>query len=118
MSLELEIKTLEETLLHTNINTEREKVLSLLSNELVEIGVNGHLTSKAQIIAWLEQKDPNARWVIENFTLNLSSENACQCHYIAKRKGSTSNGSIRSSLWKNTGNGWQLTFAQGTLISK
>jgi len=93
----------------------------LLAAELNEIGVDGVIYSRSDICQWLATKDPQARWDIQNFQVQVLADNLALASYWAKQLApqvSGSAGSLHSSLWKkNKQQQWQMRFHQATKVT-
>ena len=107
---------LEKKLLQTNTHQFSLEITDLLSEEFVEFGSSGSIYNKKQVIEYLKQ-DTGYTTNIENFDINILTENVILATYKAEKynchKGDRIK-SLRSSLWKFSNNRWQLIFHQGT----
>lgn len=113
-------QSLELKLLHTNWQQQAEELEKLLSEQFMEIGPSGRVTSRAAVINWLLHKDADERWSIDELNLHRLSPDITLVYYRARRvrPSSASRGSMRTSIWQNAGAAgqWQLLFHQATKI--
>ncbi len=111
------IKELEERLLHTDVRKNPTVLNELLSEEFEEIGSDGKISTREEVIEWLVNKEKNTTWSLNDFKIKELSSQLILATYIAiKNNQSNSSRSIRSSIWKNTSGNWKMTFHQGTKI--
>lgn len=118
-TLENQIKSLEEKLLHSDVRSNPEILDELLAEKFEEIGVTGSVTSRQEVIDWLKNKEKHIRWSLDNFRLKQIAPGIILCHYEAKKQEVIENKSkvsMRSSIWKLYGNQWKMVFHQGTRI--
>lgn len=102
----------------TGLNCGTEEAVSLIAEDFVEFGVSGKVWSKAEIIAAMSQWTPIER-AFENFSVRELSASVCLVTYkivaVTKDKDA-SPFSLRSSIWRYSGGGWQIVFHQGTNV--
>ncbi len=111
------IKELEERLLHTDIRKNSTILTELLSDDFEEIGSDGKISTREEVIEWLVNKEKNIKWSLNNFRIKELSPELILATYIAiKKNQSNSSGSIRSSIWKKFAGNWKMIFHQGTKI--
>ena len=117
--LKEQIKTLEERLLHSDVSKNPKVLDELLSDDFEELGGNGKVSSRADVIEWLVKKDKDMRWSLCDFRIRELTPDLLVAIYRAVSSGqanSSSNGSMRSSLWQNFDGQWKMVFHQGTKI--
>jgi hypothetical protein len=121
LSLESEIKQLEEQLLHSDLRSNPALFNELLSDDFEEIGTAGILNTRKDVVDWLLNKESNINWSLTNFSLRQLSDDLVLAKYYAKANNSNKV-THRSSLWKRVNSKttvkWQMVFHQGTLISE
>lgn len=128
MSLELEIKQLEEKLLHSDVRSNPELLDELLSDDFEEIGATGTINSRADVVDWLVNKESDTRWLLTDFSIRQLSDDLVLAKYIAQKLNTKNKASRRSSLWKRislknratnkTSARWIMIFHQGSNISE
>jgi len=113
-----QIKRLEEKLLHSDVAANRSILDELLADDFEEIGSNGKISSRQQVIDWLVSKDKNMRWTLLDFSVRQLAPDLVLAIYRAKKTDANhpSNGSQRSSLWQRNDNHWQMIFHQASKI--
>jgi len=112
------IKELEERLLHTEVRKNSTILNELLNNEFEEIGSDGKISTREEVIEWLVNKEKNTKWSLNDFRIKELSPELILATYIAiKKNKSNSSRSIRSSIWKKYSGTWKMIFHQGTKIS-
>ena len=111
------IRALEHGLLHETHS--RAGLEALLHEDFEEIGPDGRSTSRAEVLRWLlEVKRPEERWDLDEFQLKVLASDLVLALYRARRRGGTSPGSRRSSLWRRAADGqWRLFFHQATPLA-
>lgn len=121
MSLAADMLACEQALLHTNFFDDMVALDRLLAPDFVEIGSNGRVSERAQVVAWLLRKDPAARWSFEDVHVSELAPGIRLVRYRAKQilpEPSQGNGAIHSSLWclSRDMHCWQLRFHQATKL--
>jgi hypothetical protein len=116
-NIENHIKELEERLLHTDVRENSIIVTELLSDDFEEVGSDGKISSREEVIEWLVNKEENVRWSLNDFRIKELSPDLIVATYIAvKDNQPNSSRSIRSSIWKKYSDNWKMIFHQGTKI--
>lgn len=111
------IKELEERLLHSDVKGNPEILNELIGEDFEEIGSNGKVSSREEVIEWMINKDKNIKWSLNDFRIRkLTPELVIAIYTASKNDQVNSNGSIRSSIWKNCDGKWKMIFHQGTKI--
>jgi hypothetical protein len=111
------IKELEERLLHTDVRKNSIILTELLSDDFEEVGSDGKISTREEVIEWLINKEKNIKWSLNDFRIKELSPELIVATYIAiKDNQSNSTRSIRSSIWKNFSGNWKMIFHQGTKI--
>jgi hypothetical protein len=109
---------LEQQLARVGRKLSAEEAASLIADDFVEFGASGKIWSKAEIIAAMSQWEPIER-ALENF--RVCELSPCVCLVTYKVVGPTKDKqspplSLRSSIWRYTGESWQIVFHQGTNV--
>jgi hypothetical protein len=89
---------------------------SLIVDEFVEIGASGRIWRKAEILRALKQW-PAIERTLEDFRVTELGGSCCLVTYRSIRieqESQQSRSTLRSSIWKQRGEGWQIVFHQGT----
>jgi hypothetical protein len=111
------IKKLEEHLLHTEVRKNSTILNELLSDEFEEIGSDGKISTREEVIEWLVNKEKNTTWSLNDFKIKeLSPELILATYITIKKDQSNSSRSIRTSIWKMISGNWKMIFHQGTKI--
>ena len=108
---------LEQRLAQVGRRLSAEEASSLIAEDFVEFGSSGKVWSKAEIIAAMSQWTPIER-MVENFSVRELSASVCLVTYksIGVTKERQPPYSLRSSIWRYTGERWQIVFHQGTSV--
>jgi hypothetical protein len=117
-SLLADMQQLELSLLHTDFRADPAALEDLLAADFVEVAPSGHITSRAEVIDWLLQKDAADRWQLSEFHAAELAKDVRMVRYHAVRSvpASASKGARHVSLWRfnAAGQHWQLCFHQST----
>ncbi len=116
-----QIQTLEEKLLHSDMQENPFLLDELLAQSFEEIGNTGNITSRQAVVEWLMNKNKNDRWLLTNFRINeLSTDIVLAIYQARKVKSSniTAAVSTRSSVWKRYGSHWKMVFHQASKSKK
>jgi hypothetical protein len=57
----------------------------LLASAFMEVGSNGRVSERAQVVGWLLRKDPAARWSFEDMHVSELAQGIRLVRYQAKR---------------------------------
>ncbi len=109
------IKRLELELLHTDVQHDMSIVEALLSSEFEEIDSSGNLATRQAAVEWLKSKDHAIRWQLEEFRIKVLSDELILAIYSARkldRVNSAGRGAVRTSIWRQRKNQWQILFHQ------
>lgn len=120
---ELVLATLSEleTELHgRQARNKSERLDELLHDDFVEVGRSGKKYSKADIVRQLTAEEETSL-VLESsdFEVRLLAANVALLTYktaTINEKGARHRQALRSSVWINVNDCWQLTYHQGTAI--
>lgn len=111
------IKQRELELLQTNWRANPALIDDWLSADFEEIGSNGQISQRVDVINWLLNKDNAIQWSLTEFGIKALADGLVMAVYIAKKRNApnnTSKGSIRTSIWQQQGNNWKMVFHQAT----
>jgi hypothetical protein len=89
---------------------------SLIADTFVEIGASGRMWRKADILEALGQW-PALERTVEDFCVTTLSGSYYVVTYrliSMAQEGHERQSTLRSSIWKQQGEGWQIIFHQGT----
>lgn len=113
------IYNLEKQLLQPEIRSNRTELDYLISNDFIEYGASGRIYNKKDIINQLVESDKES-FFIYDFTIRMLGEEYVQSMYRIKMVASDGEFrySLRSSIWENKKNRWQIVFHQGTKFNK
>ena len=117
--LEKHIKSLEDKLLHSDIRRDSQLLNDLLGENFEEVGSNGQISSREEVIDWLVAKEKDAKWLLTRFRIRELAPDLILANYLAKKINddkTSSGGSIRSSLWQLSEGKWKMIFHQGTKV--
>ena len=107
---------LEKKLLDPALRQQPERLAPLLADDFVEFGSSGRTYDKKQVLHVLRRHLP-ARLAIEEFRIVELSPVAALVRYRARSEpadGEAEKYSLRSSVWVQRRDGWQMIFHQGT----
>jgi hypothetical protein len=108
----------ELRLLRADVRHSETELRKLLAEEFIEIGSLGQVYSRDMIIASLAEETATRILVFE-FQVRIQTPDLALVTYRAEIQQAENQRPIsswRSSLWKRTGQGWQMVFHQGTPI--
>lgn len=115
------MQALEDALLHTGHAQNPAALEQVLAPEFVEVNAMGGETSRSEVLRWLLQKDPTARWQFSEVVVQELAKDLrlvrYHAHQIAPQR-STSKGARHVSLWAYSTalQCWQLRFHQATKV--
>ena len=117
-----EMQALERSLLHTDFRDKPRQLQALLADEFREVTADGNVASRQQVIDWLLNKDPAARWDFNEMSVSEPGLHVRLLHYRAKQvlpQSSPGKGSRYCSVWKFNPQtqSWQLAFHQATRLN-
>jgi hypothetical protein len=94
-----------------SLSLSHQKLKSLIADDFIEYGKNGHVYDQKDIFAWLDS-NPKRKIQAFNFNLKFLSDNIALLTYISEELDNKVN---RTSIWIKRNNQWQMTFHQGTI---
>ena len=111
------IKQRELELLQTDWRANPALIDDWLSADFEEIGSDGKVSQRVDVVNWLLNKDNAIQWSLTDFRIKALADGLVMAVYIAKKRNApnnTSKGSIRTSIWQRQGNNWKMIFHQAT----
>lgn len=106
MSLEDEIRGVEQQLLLAEVRASAEALDRLVSDQFVEFGNSGREYTKPDVIAQMLAA-PIVNVDVTDFRVLAVSEDVALATYRTPA-------SLRSSIWRREGGRWRIVFHQGT----
>lgn len=107
---------LEQRLAQVGRKLSAEEASSLIAEDFIEFGASGKVWSKAAMIAALSQSEPIQR-IFKDFTVRELGASFCLVTYkVIGVAGQPPLFSLRSSIWRNNGETWQIVFHHGTNV--
>lgn len=118
LSLADELLALELELLTNATRKNAERVSSLLTDTFREFGSSGRVYSKADIVLALQDEAP-VSISLTQFEAVLLGRGVAIVTYRSRKEQSDAAPiiALRSSIWVEDGDGWRMTFHQGTKLS-
>ncbi len=113
LSLIDKLRQLEEQMLAPLVG-QSEYLNGLLADDFLEIGSSGRIYDKAQTIEALEAAIP-CKVTASEFQLKSLAPDLVMLLYRAYRHSNPAVHSLRTSIWKQQGGQWRITFHQGTI---
>lgn len=116
-SLREKIRALERALLQPEIRRSPARLDALLADDFREIGGSGRVFTKADVLEALPAETGETVFTMSGFEIVRLAEGVVLATYaVTKTAGEQVTRSLRSSIWKRTGEGWRMLFHQGTEI--
>jgi hypothetical protein len=107
---------LEQRLTQVGRKLSDEDASPLIADDFLEFGASGKVWTKAEIISAISQWNPIER-IVEDFTVRELSASVCLVTYkVIGVDRQPSPFSLRSSIWRNNGETWEIVFHQGTSV--
>jgi hypothetical protein len=113
------LQSLEEKLLDPTVRRSPGALDELLADEFLEFGSSGRIFNRAAIIAELQTESYNPP-IISDFEARLLAPGLALVTYRTTRHAGgpqPASSALRSSLWVERDNRWQVLFHQGTKTS-
>jgi hypothetical protein len=111
------LQALEVELHHPGIRCSRERLEQLLHPHFHEVGRSGRPYSRETIITYLASLSVSPPVVSDAFLIDEMGKDVALLTFRSaqlKQDGNLDMHTLRSSLWLNSVNGWQLRYHQGT----
>jgi hypothetical protein len=109
-----DVIVLERRLLEPETRSSAQRIEELLDSGFQEIGASGTLWTRAEIISALLTEPDSQHIVSTNFVGREIEPGLVHLTYETGRAGRRTR---RSSLWRQSDDGWKLVFHQGTPVS-
>jgi len=107
---------LEQRLAQVGAKLSAEEAFSLIADDFFEFGSSGKVWWKAEIIGAMSEWRPIER-MVEDFKVRELSPSVCLVTYrVLGMDRRPSPFALRSSIWRNNGETWQIIFHQGTSV--
>lgn len=107
-----------ETKLHTKeVRNSREQVGELLADDFIEFGKSGKLFDKQTTLDMLSGEETDLEISVSDFAARSLAPDVVLVTYTSSQldvDGATTVSALRSSIWVQRSNKWQMTFHQGT----
>ncbi|PTR22579.1 MULTISPECIES: DUF4440 domain-containing protein [unclassified Pseudomonas] len=118
MDLSQTLLQLERRLLSHTTRRNAEEISRLLADDFIEFSASGGIWSKAEVVEQLPHESFIQRSISHFAIKPLSEETALVTYhcYVDSHGHPGAVHSLRSSIWRNRGEQWQMVFHQGTLI--
>jgi hypothetical protein len=99
-----------------NLSLSHQKLKSMIADDFIEYGKNGHVYDQKDIFEWLDS-NPKRKIKAFNFNLKFLGDNIALLTYISEELDNNNHALQvnRTSIWINRNNQWQMTFHQGTI---
>ena len=113
--LKQQLMDLEVKLLQPDIRKSVKQLNTLLADDFLEFGQSGKTYSKQDVLEALPELTEEL-FMASHFEARMLSDDVVLLTYLLERRGNDAmkSRSCRSSIWKRTGEQWQMTFHQGT----
>ena len=112
-------RALEESLFEPGVRSNLAEAGRLLADEFIEFGGDGSVSTRAEVLAWMQNEAPSKR-ALSDFRAMRLADDVVLVTYRSTRSGAVDESarhSLRSSIWKQIGADWQMIFHQGTLTA-
>lgn len=108
---------LELALLKPEVRQSKDELNRLIHDDFVEISQSGKMYGKEVVLASVPESETN--YEAKDFSVRKISEDVVQVFYktVSTDKDGAVKKALRSSLWKNEGDIWQMIFHQGTMTN-
>ena len=111
-----QLRQLETELLQTDTRHSPDRLATLLADEFLEYGATGKRYNKAETIKALVGSQTKEKITLKHFTARRLAKNLALVTYQSEKHniGGDSHHALRSSIWRQTRNGWRILFHQAT----
>ncbi|MBG9811310.1 hypothetical protein ABD68_06765 [Bacillus endophyticus] len=113
IALKEHLYVLEEKLLQSDVRKSVIELEELLAHDFVEFGSSGRVFNKEITIGRLPNEETVDEMTITDFEIKLLASHIVLTTFRLLKHASMEY-SLRSSIWKLTGEHWQMIFHQGT----
>lgn len=111
-----QLQQLESSLLQADTRGSAEKLATLLAEEFIEYGYSGKIYNKSQTIKAVTSAPKDEVISLSDFDVRRLAKNLVLVTYRSEKR--LTDGKVklalRSSIWRQTRNGWRIIFHQGT----
>jgi hypothetical protein len=111
------LQALEVELHHPGVRCCAQRLVQLLHPDFHEVGRSGRAYDRPTIVAYLAAQTHSPDVVPDHFSVSPLAPGVALLNYRSAHRqadGSLFMHTLRSSLWLDTGAGWQLRYHQGT----
>jgi len=112
--------SLEKSLLLNEVRSNLYSLNTLLHEQFCEISQSGKFYLKHDVIQSLTSAEKTgSRYEATNFQVRFLADDIAQVSFETRsipRNDTRARRALRSSIWKNSENGWQMIFHQGTIV--
>lgn len=108
------IRELEECLLEPGVRADPKQIAPLLADEFLEFGSSGRIWSRSAALAELPKQEPFSASLSDFRVRQLSPGRVLATYRLTTISRNLSKRSLRSSVWVQNGERWQMLFHQGT----
>jgi len=120
LKLAKQIEELERALLTPEVRRDREALDRLLADDLVEFGMYGKIYSKQDFLERLpsSEEEKFERYTASDFEAKELAPGLVMLTYKALIEFLKTNEKVltlRCSIWRDSGDGWQMVWHQGTV---
>lgn len=115
MSTPETLEALERRLLSAEVRRSRDALERLIAEDFTEFGASGRRWTKADVLRSLPATDSPEPADIAALEVKVLGEDLALVTYELTEGGVEGRRTLRSSLWRRHGDGWQIVFHQGTM---
>lgn len=111
------LKALEIELHEPSVRCDAARLDELIHQEFVEFGRSGATYTKEALLARLSTATDHPKVVADNFSIRVLATDVALLTYRSAQMladGTLHRVALRSSIWQQSGSGWQMSFHQGT----
>ena len=110
----MKIYKLELSLLEPGIRHSHAQLDKLIADDFIEFGSSGKVYNKNDLLKFLPSEGVR-EFSVADFEVKELSQNVILATYKTIENGAFS---LRSSIWKQYGDEWQMVFHQGTKVQE
>ena len=119
VTLQEEIRSLEERLLSPAVRGSADELSTLLADDFLEFGKSGRSFGKQSVIESLTRGESTVTYSLEDFAVRELCIGVALATYhfsALANSGELIRASLRSSIWVFRDSRWQMLFHQGTPV--
>jgi MarR family transcriptional regulator, lower aerobic nicotinate degradation pathway regulator len=109
------LRRLEESLWRRETRFDRDYMERTLAPDFFEFGLSGRIYTREDIIGMQPGTAP-LRYSLRDFKVTPIDRDVALVTYVSEVRAKDVERGNRSSLWRKTSSGWQLSFHQGTAV--